>query len=69
MVPIDLSPRESSSVFTTLLISSSVLNFAGLKISKLAKSRPCSGVRFTSGLGIRMEETQWFMDGGWEEEG
>ena len=69
MVPIDSSPRESSSVFAALLMSSSVLNFAGLKISKLAKPRPCGAVGFTSELGIRTEEKGWCVDGGWEKGG
>ena len=67
MAQIDSSPRESSSVFTALLMSSSVLNFAGLKTSKLAKSPPYGVVRFTGGLGIRAKEIRWYVDGGGEE--
>lgn len=65
MVPIDSSPREFSSVFTALLMSSSVLNFAGLKISQLAKLRSCGAVGFASELGIRTEEKRWCVDDGW----
>ena len=69
MTPINLSPREPSSVFTALLMLSSVLNFAGLKTSKLTKSLPYGVMGFTDELGIWAKEMWGYVDGGWEEEG